>query len=628
MNRAAALKRERPAAYRIPYTTHISPQVIRTADGCYLQVLKVDGASFESADDEVLNNWHERLNILYRNIASPQVALWTHMVRHRERMVPAGGKGGLFAEALAAKYRDRLASETLMVNDLYLTVVYRPVSGTASTWASRLLRKTSKDNHAVELADALDGCEKLRQALLSSLARYEPECLGVYTAGRLCSHVLEFLAHLINAERQPIPLPRAPLNEVLATSRVIFGTETVEYRLPAHTRFGAILGIKEYQTTTPVGLYDELLSAPFPFVLTQSFTFLSKAAGQGLLQRQYNQMVNAGDFAVTQAEELKEALDDLTGNAFVIGDHHFTLQVLTEPDVPETGAIERQLQQLNDHVALARSLLADTGMTVAREDLALEAAYWAQLPGCFRYRPRKAPITSRNFAAKAAFHNFPTGRSSNNHWGDALTLLITSARSPYYFSLHASDPKDPDGGSRKDTGHTFICGPTGSGKTTWTKALIREIPGDERLITIEDAKELVLDQHPNHVRLFYSKDGQGLARVTPKQLLEACLRLYPSRILLAELRAEEAFDYLRNVNSGHPGSITSVHAASAELAFEQLVLLVKQSRGGQELTRSYIKSLLYQLVDVVIQFGVEHHERYIKEIWYVPDAKYGRMASA
>jgi type IV secretion system protein VirB11 len=167
----------------------------------------------------------------------------------------------------------------------------------------------------------------------------------------------------------------------------------------------------------------------------------------------------------------------------------------------------------------------------------------------------------------------------------------------------------------------LVSGPTGSGKTTWTKALIREIPGDERLVTIEDAKELVLDRHPNHVRLFYSKDDQGVARVTPKQLLESCLRMKPDRILLAELRAEEAFDYLRNVNSGHPGSITSVHATSAELAFEQLVLLVKQNPGGRELARSDIKSLLYLLIDVVIQFGVERHERFIKEIWYDPERK-------
>ena len=123
------------------------------------------------------------------------------------------------------------------------------------------------------------------------------------------------------------------------------------------------------------------------------------------------------------------------------------------------------------------------------------------------------------------------------------------------------------------------------------------------------------------MRLFYSKDDQGLARVTPKQLLESCLRMKPDRILLAELRSDEAFDYLRNVNSGHPGSITSVHAASAELAFEQLVLLVKQNQGGRELGRRDIKNLLYLLIDVVIQFGVDRHERYIREIWYEPQRK-------
>lgn len=167
----------------------------------------------------------------------------------------------------------------------------------------------------------------------------------------------------------------------------------------------------------------------------------------------------------------------------------------------------------------------------------------------------------------------------------------------------------------------LVSGPTGSGKTTWTKALIREIPADERLITIEDAPELTLDAHPNHVRLFYSKDDQGLSRVTPKQLLEASLRMKPDRILLAELRAEEAFDYLRNVNSGHPGSITSVHASSASLAFEQLTLLIKQSPGGRQLARRDIHSLLRLLVDVVIQCGLDRHRRCIKEIWYRSEAR-------
>jgi type IV secretion system protein VirB11 len=166
-----------------------------------------------------------------------------------------------------------------------------------------------------------------------------------------------------------------------------------------------------------------------------------------------------------------------------------------------------------------------------------------------------------------------------------------------------------------------VSGPTGSGKTTCTKALIREIPTDERLITIEDARELVLDRHLNHVRLFYSKDDQGQARVSPKQLIECCLRMKPDRILLAELRGEEAFDYLRSVNCGHPGSITSVHASSAVLAFEQLVLLVKQSAAGRELSRSDIKELLYLSIDIVIQFDTQGRERFVREIWYEPARK-------
>ncbi|MBK9665012.1 MAG: VirB4 family type IV secretion/conjugal transfer ATPase [Gammaproteobacteria bacterium] len=470
MKRATALRREMPAAFRIPYRVQLSPNVVRTEAGDYVQVFRLDGASFETADDEVLNNWHERLNVLWRNIAAPNVALWMHVIRRRERIGstrPDDSAAADFAERLSTRYQARLSTETLMVNELYLSVAYRPIAGAAPNLVARLLSAKAGEHRLAEHTDALDACEKLAQTVGSSLARYDPERLGVYeSSGRLYSRVLEFFGQLVNADLSPVPLPTAPLDEVLATTRIIFGSETIEYRLPTQTRFGAILGIKEYASPTTVGMYNVLLSAPFEFVLTQSFAFLTKAAGQGLLQRQYNQMANAGDFAVSQAEQLKDALDDLTSNDFVMGDHHFTLQVLTPLVDRQTGnSNEQRLKSLNDDVALARAILADTGMTTAREDLALEAAFWAQLPACFPMRPRKAPITSRNFCAMAPLHNFPAGRPTGNHWGDALALLVTSARSPYYFSLHASDPHDPDGGSRKDTGHTFICGPTGSGKS-------------------------------------------------------------------------------------------------------------------------------------------------------------------
>ena len=476
LKRAAALRREISAADRLPYAAHVAPSIIRTVLGDYVQAFRLGGASFECNDDDELNNWHERLNVLWRNIAGPNVALWTHVIRRRAGItVGAGARGSsesFFADGLHEKYRHRLANETLMMNEVYLAVVHRPTAGIAGGLVSKLLAGVQPRSTLI-LADALDACEKLAQILKASLARYEPELLGVYqTANRWCSSLLEYLGLLVNAEGQCIPLPMGPLNSALATSRLLFGTESIEYRSPAGTRVGAMLGIKEYPTPSVVGMYNRLLSAPFAFVATQSFSFLTKSSGQSLLQRQFNRMANAGDFAVSQAAELKEALDALTSNEFVMGDHHFSLQVLADIVDTDAGSAAARLKPLNDAIALARSYLADTGMRVAREDLALEAAFWAQLPGSFPLRPRKAPITSRNFAAMSPFHNYPLGRAHGNHWGEALSLFITSARSPYYFSLHASDPSDPDGGSRKDTGHTLICGPTGSGKTVFIGFLV------------------------------------------------------------------------------------------------------------------------------------------------------------
>lgn len=166
----------------------------------------------------------------------------------------------------------------------------------------------------------------------------------------------------------------------------------------------------------------------------------------------------------------------------------------------------------------------------------------------------------------------------------------------------------------------LISGATGSGKTTLSKALIAEIPLDERILTIEDTPELVIP-HENCVRLYYSKGGQGTARVGAKDLLESGLRMRPDRILLQELRDGTAFYYVRNVNSGHPGSITTVHASSAMLAIEQMTLLVKESEGGQDLAREDIRSLLFTLVDVIIQCKRVEGNFRVTEIYFDPFKK-------
>ena len=163
-----------------------------------------------------------------------------------------------------------------------------------------------------------------------------------------------------------------------------------------------------------------------------------------------------------------------------------------------------------------------------------------------------------------------------------------------------------------------VSGKTGSGKTTFMKGLVEEVPKHERLITIQDTAELTLPNHPNVVHLFYSKDAQGTAKVTAKSLLEACLRMKPDRIFLAEVRGDECFHFVRLAASGHPGSITSVHAGSCALALEQMSLMIRESGGGHGLALHEIKALLDIVIDVLVQFDRDERGRFVSEIRYEP----------
>lgn len=170
----------------------------------------------------------------------------------------------------------------------------------------------------------------------------------------------------------------------------------------------------------------------------------------------------------------------------------------------------------------------------------------------------------------------------------------------------------------------LIAGKTGSGKTTVTKSLIRSIPIEERLITIEDVHELFLHQHPNKVHLFYSREDEGGSKVTPKQALASCLRMKPDRILLAELRGDEAWEFIKSVNTGHPGSISTMHANGAYEAFEQLTALIKDSRTGAHLDTDYIRQRLFTTIDIVLFY----HQRRLREIYYDPMTKLKYLTSA
>ncbi|MBB4150211.1 P-type DNA transfer ATPase VirB11 [Sphingobium scionense] len=157
----------------------------------------------------------------------------------------------------------------------------------------------------------------------------------------------------------------------------------------------------------------------------------------------------------------------------------------------------------------------------------------------------------------------------------------------------------------------LISGGTSTGKTTFLGALMRKIPTDERLILIEDTPELQPD-HANAVGLVAVKGELGEAKVTTDDLLQASLRMRPDRIILGELRGGEAYTFLRAINTGHPGSMTTIHADSPAKAIEQLALIILQS--GTQLKREDILHYVRSTVDIFVQLERRNGKRVVRTI--------------
>ncbi|NTI24129.1 VirB4 family type IV secretion/conjugal transfer ATPase [Rhizobium rhizogenes] len=439
----------------IPYVRHVDETVIALDSRALLVMISLEGVSFETADATDLNSLQRDLNTLYRNIADERLAIWTHLIRQRDNTYPDGEFTNPFSATLNGKYRERMVSEDLFRNDLYLTLLWHPGRDPAEQLANLLSRLRKLQRAAVELDEG--SLKHLRDKVAdvtAGLRRFAPRVLSLYDQnGILFSEPSEVLHQLIGGRREPIPLTEGRISSAIYSDRVIVGRETVEIRHEGTSRYAGMFGFKEYPARTRGGMLDGILTAPFELILTQSLAFRSKTDARTIMGRKQNQMVSAVDRAASQIEELDAAMDELESNRFVLGEHHLTL-----------GVFASSVKDLTDNLAKARSHLTNGGAVVAREDLGLEAAWWAQLPGNFRYRARSGAITSRNFAALSPFHSYPMGRKDGNEWGPAVAMLKTASGSPFYFNFHYGD-----------LGNTFVCGPSGAGKTVLLNFMLSQL---------------------------------------------------------------------------------------------------------------------------------------------------------
>ena len=448
--------RDAPAGAHLPYARHLDDHTIETRDGLLVQTIRLRGLLFETADSEELNYRAELRDAMLRAVGSSRYALYHHLVRRRADADLSAEFPDDFSRDLDSRWQQRLAGRQLYVNELFLTLVRRPLQGRIGTadrlrnWFSR-----STNRNAANLAADKHAIDNAREALMAALGQYDPVLLTTYEeGGDRRSEPLEFNSWLFNADMRPVVLPHGDLGHHIPARRISFGLDTAELAPagPLPRRFVAMVSIKDWPSRTLPGMFDELARLPFEMTMSQSFAFVERREALGKMNLALRRMRSAEDEAVSLREELSIAKDEVAAGRAGFGEHHTTIAIHAE-----------DLKLLDSHVAEVIALLADLGINAVREDIALEPAFWAQFPGNFRYIARRGLVSTTNFAGFASLHNFPVGRARRNHWGDAVTLFETTAAGPYFFNFH-----------QHDLGNFTVIGPSGSGKTVVLNFLLAQ----------------------------------------------------------------------------------------------------------------------------------------------------------
>jgi len=442
--------REAPAGRHLPYARHVDDHTVETRDGMLLQVIQLRGLLFETADTEELNYRKRLRDAMLQSIGSSRFAVYYHVVRRAIEPELDASFPDAFSARLDDAWRARLAKRRLYTNDLFLTLIRRPLQGRMG-----LLDRLRGTPAAANTVHDLRALDTAREALVASLGSYAPKLLSVYqTPQGNCSEPLEFLSSLYNGEVRPVLLPMQDAGAYLPYRRISFGQETIELGAagPSPRSFVAMVSIKDYPGQSAPGMLDELLRLPFETTISQSFGFVERQVALSKMNLALRRMRSAEDEAVSLRADLSGAKDEVAAGRAGFGEHHMTIAV--------RGAT---LAEVDQGVAEVQATLADLGIIAVREEIALEPAFWAQFPGNFKYIARRGLISTANFAGFANGHNLPQGQAAGNHWGEAVTLLETTAAGPYHFNFHHGD-----------LGNFTVIGPSGSGKTVVLNFLLAQ----------------------------------------------------------------------------------------------------------------------------------------------------------
>lgn len=444
---SALRKKEALAGDRLPYSALLDDGLVLLRDGSIMATLLVPGFAFETAETTELNSHSATREVLLRSALDSRFVLYHHVIRRRVSVGLDGEFDSAVAAHIDARWQEKLASGTLFVNDQFVTILRRPARGKTG-WVERLSRRMNRKGSEAIVAEPGDMRElkAAAGAIEASLGAYGARLLRDYQGMTgPCSEALEFLSALYNGEMRPVrsPAEGTDIGQMLPYRRASFGLDAMELKGASASSYAALISLKDYPDSTGPGITDALLRIPCEMVLCESYAPCDRQVSRERIDLALRRLRSADEEAVAERSELQSARDALGSGSVAFGDHH--LSVLVRAD---------RLEQLDPLTAACAAALGDAGAIAVREEINLEPAFWAQMPGNEHLIVRRALISSANMACFASLHGFSMGQADDTHWGEPVTILETTSSTPFYFNFHNGD-----------LGNFTIIGPSGSGKT-------------------------------------------------------------------------------------------------------------------------------------------------------------------
>jgi type IV secretion system protein VirB4 len=485
----------------IPFSSHIENNLIINKNGDFVAMWEIKGISFETRGDDELDAKKNELDNFIRSFSNENIAIYVNVIK-KNTSVSIGGDfdGFWFADENNHRYIDYIKGQQNKEVLIYVSLVMKGANlqDKTDSFITELFSKITGKNTAnlKEKEDLIDkNLSKMNDFCFrfeKGLSEFGSRQLGLYEKDSLVySELIDVYNFILTGIDRQIVIEPTRLSNLLATTNLIFGEQTIVSTMNDKSKYMKCVEIKTYSNETNQGIFDFLLTLPIDICITQSFSVMSPKNGVNLIKRKKNQFSSSKDDGVKQVKNLDDFIDDLASGNISIGEYHFNVFIRADSFDDVQNQSKEVIQALNN-----KGFIAQDSTT------SLKPNFFAQLPSNFKYRTRVVEITSKNFAGTTGLHNFLSGKKSGNCWGNALTVFQTRSGQPYYFNLHEENAFTNDLG--KDlAGNFMIIGGTGAGKTVLASWILEQ---SLKFNHHSSFKENILDETKKFRFIYFDKD--------------------------------------------------------------------------------------------------------------------------